>query len=147
MDYLNGKIAIESVNCPYGLDFDHIEWINILKIALFNGWDPSGRDPDKEISSDCQVGEFPVITEMDAYSLMEILEKVAKESMESIYRETEEEDFTKAMKKASEEMPWVIPYYDFDDLCELFATIHFFITICIHIRFWMIWTSGKARMT
>jgi cyclopropane fatty-acyl-phospholipid synthase-like methyltransferase len=28
-----------------------------------------------------------------------------------------------------------------------FSTIHFFITICIYIRFWMIWASGKARIT
>jgi hypothetical protein len=121
MDYLNGKIAIESVKGNFGMDFDHLAWLEILKLAFSNGWNPSGRDSYEEITSDYQVGEFPVITEKDAYALKEILEKLEKESMERICRETGEVNFTKAYKKALEEMPWLFPHHEYTDLCELLS--------------------------
>jgi hypothetical protein len=46
--YTNGRISIESVNGGYGLDFDFLDFINLLHEARSNGWKPSGRAVERE---------------------------------------------------------------------------------------------------
>ena len=97
-DYLNGRIAIESVNGGYGLDFDFINWMHLIHEALLNGWKPVGRDSDSEMGNK-EIGNFPVITKQDASTLSVALEISKAKLMLRLMQETNEMDFSKASNK------------------------------------------------
>jgi hypothetical protein len=97
-DYLNGRIAIESVNGGYGLDFDFINWMHLIHEALLNGWKPVGRDSDSEMGYK-EIGNFPVITKQDASTLSVALEISKAKLMLRLMQETNEMDFSKASNK------------------------------------------------
>lgn len=114
-DYLNGTIAIESINGGYGLDFDFMDWIYFLSEAWSNGWNPVGIDPDNEMVFELQ-GNFPVITDQDAFSLLAALQISRDALVEKLFRETNETNFSSALKK---DFGTACRFYQFTDLIEL----------------------------
>lgn len=116
-DYLNGRIAIESVNGGYGLDLDFMDFIYFLHEAFSNGWKPVGRDPDNEMVDE-QLGNFPVITDQDALSLVDALQISQEKLAQRLLQETGETNLSRASNKNFGLSLWI---FQFEDLIDLLS--------------------------